>query len=172
MSGIVNSRLVRRGAITGAGAFVGGAILVLVFAFLVGGMLGALASLAPVSTATMGYAALHAWVAMLDGSPQVLVFALIPGAILVGAGYSAARQTSDLPTSPVTRGAAVTVGYLSVVVLSILYTIVRAGAVPGTYGGGVGADFFGVAVAIVFTGLAFPLVFGALGGWLAQARGY
>jgi VIT1/CCC1 family predicted Fe2+/Mn2+ transporter len=53
MSGGINSRLVRRGAITGAGAFVGGAILVLVFAFLIGGTLGAVTSLAPISTATM-----------------------------------------------------------------------------------------------------------------------
>lgn len=106
-----------------------------------------------------------------------MLFSFIPAAILVGAGYSAASQTSDLPVSPLTRGAAVTVGYLAVLVLAIVYAMVRVGTLSGSFGGsgaagGAGGDVVGLAIAVVFTGLAFPLVFGALGGWIAQARGY
>lgn len=172
MSGGIDTRLVQRGAITGAGAFVGGAILVFAFALLIGGTAGAIASIAPISTATMGYAALHAWLAVLDGSPLLLALAAIPAVILVAAGYSAAQQTTDLGIDPLTRGAAVTVGYCSVMVLSLLYSLVRAGSIGSAFGGSGGAELFPIALAVLFTGIAFPLVFGAAGGWVAKARGY
>lgn len=177
MSGGFDSQLVRRGAITGAGAFIGGSVLVFAFMMLAGDILGAIASVAPIASATFGYAMLHAWAAAADGSAALLIFALIPAAILVGAGYSAASQTSGLAASAAKRGAAVTVGYLSLTVLSLLYLFVRAqsvlsgmGTTSANTGGGV--DVLGLAVIVVVTGIVFPVVFGALGGLLAQARGY
>lgn len=180
MSGRFDARLLRRGAITGSGAFVGGSILVFAFMLLVGDMLGALASVAPIASATFGYNMMHAWAALLDGSPALLVFALIPAAILVGAGYSAASQTDDVEESAAARGAAVIVGYLSLTVLSVAYLFVRAssplgstgGTASSTASGGGGVDVIGLVLMIGFTGVLFPLVFGALGGRLAQARGY
>lgn len=175
MSEGFDAQLVRRGAITGAGAYVGGSILVFAFMLLAGDVLGALASAAPIASATFGYSALHGWSALADGSLPLLLFALIPAAILVGAGYSAASQTSGLAASAAKRGASVTVGYLSVSLVSTLYLFVRARSAfsgMGTTTGSGGVDVLGFALIVAFTGVLFPLAFGAVGGLLAQARGY
>lgn len=166
----------RRGAITGAGAFLGGAALVFFFMQLAGGVLGALSSTAPIGTAAFGYSALHGWPALYDPSVVVLLLGLIPAVILLAAGYSAASQTSGTPGTGFERGTSVVVGYLAVTVLSIGYFFVRLQSMAGGAGSSgsltSGTDFVGLGFLVLFTGILFPLLFGGLGGLIAEKRGY
>lgn len=164
------ARLARQGAITGGGAFVGGSILVFALMKTVGDVAGLVASIAPIAGATWGYAAMHGSSALWLGEPALLVLALGPAAILFVAGYSAAGRTSDLPVSPLVRGAAITVGYLGLATLVALHLLLGSGTdavFEASFGGEVGLP--PVALTFALAGVAFPVVFGGLGG-ASQAR--
>lgn len=177
---------VRDGAITGAVAFLGGSALMFVFLQLIGDVVAAISSVAPVASSTLVYSLLHGW-PVLSGevSPVVLIFSLIPAAILVAAGYSVAKKTADSRVSASKRGASVAVGYCSIAVLSLVYIVIRvqsllndvfgssAGATTSTAAASSSsADLLPLLLMIGFTGVVFPVAFGALGGIIAQSRGY
>lgn len=168
MGGGHAARLVRRGAITGAWAFLGGALLVYVSLRTIGGAAGLLARIEPIAAPTWGYAAMHASSAVWLGEPALLVLALVPAGILAWAGSAVARRTNDLPVSPPVRGAVVTVGYFCLTALSALFLVVRSGAgevYEASFGGG-GFDLLPVGLTLVLAGLIFPIVFGGVGGYV------
>ncbi len=95
----------------------------------------------------------------LAGSLAAGLYALLPAAVLVVAGFWAADRSRGVAVPGLLRGAAVVVGYLPVTVLVTLYLLFRLdfGFDPVTFG-----------AALLLAGTGFPLVFGGLGGFLAD----
>ena len=98
-----------------------------------------------------------------DGSIPELVWRLAPVLALVAAGYLLASRELDADATPeegAKMGAYVTVGYLLAVVFgSQLFTFTDTGA-----GESVGVAF---SQAVLLSGLLYPVLFGAIGGYLA-----
>ncbi len=162
----------QRGAITGALAFVAGTILVFPLLVVAGPPLRGAALSAPVAVGTFSYLVFHAWPVVLGGPPTLLLFSVLPGVILVAAGYTVASATSESARGGPARGATVVVGYLALAGLSTAYILWRG---PGqTAPGDVSAGLLSVVfvVAVVFSGVLFPLLFGGFGGMLAERRGH
>lgn len=90
----------------------------------------------------------------------VLLF-LVPPALLVGAGLAVGRyQGVDTPEAGGLAGLTVLPGYLVLVFLGAVLSVVAAGPASGR------PD---IVFAAVLAGLVYPAVFGALGGLLAGA---
>lgn len=172
MGGGYAGRLARLGAITGAGAFLGGTLLVYVSLRTIGGAAGLLARIEPIAAPAWGYAAMHASSAVWLGEPALLALAVVPAGILAWAGAAAARRTSDVPVSSPVRGAAVAVGYFGLTALSALFLAVRSGA-GEVYEASFGGEFhlLPVGLTLVLAGVVFPLAFGGLGGYLQAPSG-
>lgn len=162
----------QRGAITGALAFVAGTILVFPLLIVAGPPLRDAALGAPVAVGTFSYLVFHAWPVVLGAPPTLLLFSVLPGVILVAAGYTVAAAPSESSRGGPARGATVVVGYLALVGLSIAYILWRGPTqtAPGNVSPGLLSVVF--VVAVVFAGVLFPLLFGGLGGMLAERRGY
>lgn len=163
---------VNRGAVTGAIAFVVGSVLVFPLLLVAGPPLSDLALSVPVAMTTFSYVSFHAWPVLLGGPPALLLFSTLPGVILASSAYTIVAASSDSPRGGPARGATIVVGYFALSVVAVGFFLFRRQtlATPGT----VTADIPGVVVAIVvlFTGIVFPVIFGGLGGALAERRGH
>ncbi len=173
---------VGQGLKSGAFAWIGGLVLIFVFMQLLGDVVAAVSSAFPIASAAYVYSFLHGWPMVYGMPPTALVFSLIPIAILIASGYSAAQKTSGGTTNAAKRGASIVAGYFVLVLVSVLYIFVRAASlvsdVTGTSTASAatetasGTDFGALLVILLFTGVVFPAVFGALGGIIAEKRGY
>ena len=103
-----------------------------------------------------------------DGSTQLpeLTYTLVPAVVLFLAGYRLARSSATQTTTAdegATLGASVVIGYLPLVALGTVVFEVS----EETFG-----ETFSVAPemgsALVLAGVLFPVVLGALGGYLSQ----
>lgn len=162
----------QRGAITGAIAFVVGSFFVFSLLILAGSPLSDRALSLPVSMTTSSYMTFHAWPVLLGGPPTFLLFSTLPAVILFAAGYTIAAASSASSRGGPARGATVAVGYLALTGLSIVFIVWRQRMLASapTTPGDIQATI--LAFAFVFAGLVFPVVFGGLGGMLAERRGH
>jgi len=161
-----DSAPVRTGAVAGVGAFVAGLSLT----FIVGSLglnasLSRLVGTVPIQGTVMAFVSLHLWPVAL-GIPVggLVVWAVIPAAVLVVAGYVTAASSATRLSRGLKNGASVTVGYLAVTVLAFLVVVVLGVGEAASVGGQLGTLLFGVVV----TGVFFPVVFGGLGGAIAD----
>jgi len=126
--------------------------------------LGLLVGFAPVLGTLWSYTAFHLWPMVLgsSGMGSFLVFVVLPIVILVGSGYWVASGAGR--GGGFMKGASVTVGYFVLSLLTFVYIAFIAGNAQVTME--VGVD---LVVALVMTGIVFPVVFGGIGGLLADA---
>ncbi|WP_135661688.1 hypothetical protein [Halorhabdus rudnickae] len=151
----------RKGARAGAVAWVLGVAVAFVLWWLFASGGGPIRFLA---SAIVFYYAFHLWPAvplLTAGNAIFAVFAPISMLLLFWAGFRTAIG-ADAPTGAdgFRRGASVVAGYLPMAVLSLPAFALSVGTSPL-------ADLFSTAAIVGITGVAFPLVFGGLGGWLA-----
>lgn len=175
MSASLDGVPVWTGAAVGVLAYVVGSLLVLTMLFAVGGPVGDVAGQAPLATATFGYAALHAWALFYGLAPPAIVFSLLPATILAAAGYVVARRSTASSLRAPYRGVAVTVGYLPAAALGLLLAGRRFPSITAGETGVALVDALDpvlFALSLAFTGIVFPLLFGALGGGVAERRGF
>lgn len=170
--GPFEDQLVKHGAIFGTIAFVAGMVLTVPLLFVAGGDLAIQARELPLAMAAFGYMLLHAWPVFLGQPPGFLLFAVIPAVLLALVGYATARRTAALSTSARYRGASVVFGYLPATALAFGYVVLRAdvGGDVGLIGALAALDPRFLLTSIGYTGLLFPIVFGAIGGLLAGRR--
>lgn len=155
---------IRTGVLAGVGAFVVGLILT----FLMGTLglsrgLALLVGIAPLQGTIVSYSAFHLWPLVMGSGSMggFLVWTILPIVLLIVAGYAVASGTGDR-SSGFKNGASVTAGYLLLTVLAFLLLIVM--------GGRAGSVQIGqLVVGIIFTGILFPVVFGGIGGAIADA---
>ncbi len=104
-----------------------------------------------------------------DGSTQIpeVVFYLVPAIVLVGVGFWLANQFADLADSgdSIVSGAAVVIGYLPLVAVGTF--LFEESESMGDFSMSIGPD---LVQSLVFAGLIFPIVFGAIGGYLAHQQ--
>lgn len=122
--------------------------------------------------ALLSYFGFHVWMLGGSGSAQVgslAAFTLLPMVLLVGAGYVvASRGRLADAADGFKRGATVAVGYLALALLSIVYFVVAANGGAGGGGAG-GSGLIDLVLTVLVTGVVFPVVFGGLGGVLAES---
>lgn len=156
---------VQKGALAGGAIFVIGLIVTFVLAK-VGfprGM-GMIMAFDPIFGSIFGYSAFHLWPMILgsSGMGSFTVGAIVPIVLLLGSGFWVASESTS--GSGFMNGASVTVGYFVLALLAFLYMIFTS---SGTGGGmQIGVDFV---VALVVTGIVFPVVFGGIGGVIADS---
>ncbi|ELY57011.1 hypothetical protein C493_09293 [Natronolimnohabitans innermongolicus JCM 12255] len=95
-----------------------------------------------------------------------LAYTLVPVCLLVGAGYLVARGASDNETTAedgLKVGASVVVGYLPLVLVGTTLFEVSEDVFDATFTAGPATGS-----AVLLAGLAFPIVLGAIGGYLSQ----
>ncbi|QGN06659.1 hypothetical protein Hrd1104_04690 [Halorhabdus sp. CBA1104] len=159
---IDNASNLRGGTATGALAWILGVAIALVFLALFSTVDGGFLDL--LATSVVFYYTFHLWPLILvpaDLSASAAVFAPIAMLVLFWAGFRAAlRAGANGGRDGFVRGAEVAVGYLGMVILSLP-------AFAISVDGSLLADPLVTAVIVGTTGLAFPLVFGGLGGWIA-----
>ncbi|MFH5800081.1 transporter [Haladaptatus sp. CMAA 1911] len=98
----------------------------------------------------------------MAGGPFFLLY-LVPPILLVGAGYVAVRTgTTPGANGPRNAGASIAVGYFPLFVVGTFAFAATAANAPVT------ATPDGIPA--IFLGLAYPIVFGALGGMVAERR--
>lgn len=167
---------VREATIAGVLAYVAGSVLVFPLLLAAGPPLSGEATRIPVVLTTLLYTLFHAWPVVLGASPALLLFAILPGGILTAAGYSVAARTSDASAGGPARGASIAGGYLAATVLAVAYflwrrqTLLANADVPASAAGAIPPVV--VVFMVLFTGIVFPVVFGAFGGMLAERRGH
>lgn len=93
------------------------------------------------------------------GGPALLLY-LVPPVLLVGAGYLAMEWGDVGSATPWAGGGSVAAGYLPPMLLGSVVFTAGVGRVAASPDG----------VTTVFAGLAYPVVFGAVGGTLAARR--
>lgn len=155
---------VQQGAISGGVMFIVG----LVVTFIVGTLglstiLGLLVGFSPINGTIIGYLYMHLWPLVLgaQGIGSILVFTIIPIILLLIGGYWVASGSSG---NGFTNGASITVGYFILTLILMLYlSLVASGG--SQINMQLNLDFF---VALIFTGIIFPVVFGGIGGILAD----
>jgi hypothetical protein len=161
----------RPGLKYGAIAWVSGVGLLLVLILVASGQRILLLQQYPVSYASLFWSGLHGWGGLLGGSPPLLVMSVVPASLLVGMGYLAARAMVDSTASGFRRGAWITAGYLPLVVLGLVWTLVRFGlASREGLGALLSVNLLGLLLPIAFAGILFPAIFGGIGGRLYQWR--
>lgn len=153
------------GALGGAIAFVVGVLVT----FLVGSLglnetIEFLISVTLVDGSIWGYTVFHQWPLVLGNgtTDSFLVWAIVPIVILLGSGYWAVAQTRR--GNGFLTGASVAIGYFVLTVLAFLYLVFLAGDAQVTFE--LGVD---LVVAILITGVVFPVVFGGIGGLIADS---
>lgn len=168
-TGSLTERLpIKHGIIAGAGAWIAGIAVSYVLASAAGGAGQGLAlfGISTLDLSVIFYFTLHLWPAVLAPSSDVsvlLIFTPIAIAILLVAGYRVASKATNAE-SGFKNGATVTAGYAVLAVLSLLMVF-------GSFADLVFQEATGfVLVSLVFTGLLMPVVFGGLGGWIADKR--
>lgn len=154
-----------QGAMVGAIAFVVGLLVtVLVGSFGLNPTIELLVSFSLIDGSIWGYTAFHQWLMVIGNGAldTFLVWAIVPIAILVVSGYWIASQAPR--GQGFMNGASVTVGYFVMTVLAFLYLAFLVGNAQATIE--VGVD---LVIATVITGILFPVVFGGIGGILADS---
>lgn len=148
------------GAGIGAAAWVVGAVLTTFIA----GQLGISQALlirlafAPLRGTLTAYIDLHTW--FLSGFGRAGIFVvlmLIPIVLLVGAGFYVASQCRS--DDGFATGASVAVGYLAMTILSMGFLLVMSSGMT---------DVVDFVLVIVVTGIVFPVLFGGIGGLVAN----
>jgi hypothetical protein len=135
----------RKGAIAGVAAWVVGLATTAGVFLAFGGFVAD--EFGPAGQTVLVYTQFHLWPVLVQSLSPVLVFWLLPMAILTGAGYWVARETGVNGWIPV--GVAVTAGYYPASALSFA-AFVDPVAI--------------VSVLVLLTAVAMPLVFAGLGG--------
>jgi len=152
---------VRRAARAGVIAWLLGVALALVLWWLFSSSAGPLGFLA---SGIVFYYAFHLWPvvpAVTGGASIFAIFAPVPMLSLFWAGFRVTVGTeASSGGAGARRGATVAVGYLAMALLSLPAFALTVGRSPL-------ADPVSTAVIVGTTGVAFPVVFGGLGGWLA-----
>lgn len=166
--GPLEDETLRHGALVGAIAFAAGAFIIIPLVLAGGGPLGDQLFEKPVASLVLAYMLFHGWPIFFGGPLQALALALLPVFLLMTAGYITARRTTGFETPAHYRGAAVVFGYLPMTGLGYIYGSLRFGLDAG---GNIGEFFGGASLPIVitsvgYTGLLFPVAFGAVGGAL------
>lgn len=172
--GPVPDAVAEQGTIFGTLAFLGGMAFVFPLFVAAGGDLEAQALATPLAMAAFGYMLLHAWGVLFGLPPDFLAFALVPALLLALVGYVTARRTRRLDMPGRYRGAGVVFGYLPVTGLAFVYVVVRFqqlapdGRSPLAVIATLDPGF--LVASVGYTGLLFPLLFGGLGGYVAERR--
>lgn len=167
-TGSITERLpIRHGAIVGGGAWVVGVVVSFALASMAGASGSALLGISVLDLSIIFYYMLHLWPMFLapgtDMATAALVFTPIAIVILLYGGYRVASRAEN-HESGFKNGATVTVGYFVLAVLSLLFAL-----------GSITELLFQQAtgrtlVVVIFTGLLMPVVFGGLGGVIADWR--
>ena len=117
-----------------------------------------------IASAVVFYYSFHLWPAvplLTAGEPIFAIFAPIPVLLLFWAGFRTAVNAGVASAAEgVRRGGSVIVGYFAMAVLSLPLFAFSVGQSPL-------ADPLGASFIVGVTGIAFPIVFGGLGGWIA-----
>lgn len=171
-AGYLEDLPLRRGAITGAVAFVIGILVTFPLLLVAPPPLSTEAARIPIAMGSFSYLIFHGWVVAFGGPSNLMVFTGIPVVILLGAGYSVATATSESPRRGVARGATIASGYLVLVLLSIGFVLWRQPSLAAVVAEPAQFVILIPISAFAFAGIAFPLIFGGLGGALAERRGY
>ena len=163
MSAGTGQSVQQNGAIAGAAAYVAGIVLTLLIGF--AGLSGAFSlfvGFAPVVGTVSLYSMLHLWPHILGGTGlgSILVWTLLPVVVLVAAGYWVA-STND---GGFTEGASVAIGYFVLSVIGFLVLLVMG----NSSGGSATGDILAIGLGLLFTGIVFPVVFGGIGGLIAE----
>ncbi|PSP75747.1 hypothetical protein BRC81_15335 [Halobacteriales archaeon QS_1_68_20] len=167
-SGSITERLpIRHGAIVGAGGWIVGIVVSYALAQAAGVSGSAVLGVSVLDLSIVFYFMLHLWPLVLapgtDMATAALMFTPIAVAILMVGGYRVASH-ADNAESGFRNGATATVGYFVLAVLSLLFAL-----------GSVTQFLFQQAtgrtiVVVLFTGVLVPVVFGGLGGAIADWR--
>jgi hypothetical protein len=107
----------------------------------------------------IGYVGLHTW--FIDNVISAVWLTILPVGLLVLSGISLAPGTTGDPVTGFKHGATITAGYLPMAVVSIYFVSDFLAASGGTTH---------LLLSSAVTGIAFPVVFGGLGGALAESR--
>lgn len=157
---------VRDGAVLGAVPWVYGVVLTFLF-----GTLGATDTLSfivapsPLFGSLFGYFLFHTWFLPGGASEGLAVFTAIPVGLLLAAGFLAARRRGPNVRAAV-AGASVTVGYFVLGAISVVAAVSALGGGGEAATLSVDADAL---VGILVAGVVFPLLFGTIGGAIADA---
>jgi len=155
---------VRDGAVFGGIAWIVGIALTAVLGYAgANSTLGLLISFLGFLGSLVGYFYFHTWFVFDSQVGGLAVFTLLPVVLLVAAGYVAASRTAR-GTSGTVAGTSVAIGYLALAIVSILVAVFLAG---GSGGSGLTLNAQSV-LGLLLTGVAFPVVFGAVGGAIAD----
>jgi hypothetical protein len=136
---------IRRGAIAGGVAWVGGLAVTAVILTLF------IAEGASVGSTIFTYSLFHIWPVIVGGIGVTLLFWLVPLAILFGTGYWVAANAGA--EGWIATGVAVTAGYLPLSALSHAVAFGPAAA---------------VSVPVIISGVAMPMVVAGLAGTFAN----
>jgi len=118
-----------------------------------------LVRIAIVEGTLVGYIGLHTW--FLSEFVDIVWLTIIPIGLLVISGFSLAPGSNGDPAAGFTDGAKITVGYLAMTLVAMGYLVTAAGGTVQIDG-----DFL---LTVLTTGVVFPIVFGGLGGVLAES---
>lgn len=144
------------GAAAGAGAFLIGLVLTYILAQLeINLALSFVVALVPIEGTIFSYLGFHT----LEESFE-LWFTLIPAVLLFVSGLTVASGTRGNPVEGFTDGAKVTSGYLAMTLFGVLVMFLVSGEFD--LSGDIIAD-------MIVAGVVFPIVFGGLGGALAES---
>lgn len=161
-SGAGNRRVLRIAAISGTLAWMLGVAVAVVLLALFSRLGTDLAVLLPASV--VFYYTFHLWPLVLvpaELSANAVIFAPVAMVVLFWAGFRTSLRTDAASgRDGFRRGATVTIGYLGLAVLSLAAFSLSVQTSPLS-------DPFGTAIILSSTGVAFPVVFGGLGGWIA-----
>lgn len=167
MSSATNGMPVQQGAVVGAVAFIAGLILTLIIGM--AGLsqgLGLLVAFSPLLGTVSAFLFVHLWpVVMGGGAGSFLVWTIIPIIVLLVSGYYVGSNY-DGSSSGFVAGASVTVGYLILTILGFLLLLAMGG---GGSQANMGVQIGQLIVGIIFTGIIFPVVFGGIGGAIADS---
>lgn len=164
MSTRSNGVPVAKGAWVGSGAFgVGLATTFIIGQIGLNRTLGFIVALAPVEGTIFAFSTLHLWPQVLGARSMggYLILTIVPLVILVASGYHLASG-SDRGNGFV-DGASVAVGYLGLTLVAFGYLIFLASGRTGM------ALDLEVVIAIIFTGILYPALFGGIGGLIADS---
>jgi hypothetical protein len=147
---------VQSGAISGGLAWI--VALVVTYILLeVGVMGGAAGSMIASSFAFVValFSGLHLWPLLFNNQMSVsLLWVILPIAVLLVSGY----YVADRYGGGAQTGAAVTVGYFALSLLSVIYLVATFGQI----------DIVQMIAYLIIGGVVFPIVFGGIGGMLAE----
>lgn len=165
MSQTVGENLpIRRGAAAGAIAWIVGIVGTYALATLEvwGEFVARFVSQAPITISLGLYLDIHSWFYTSQFTVDYLLYTVIVIVLLLAAGFTTAyggRQSS--PAQGFAHGATVAVGYLALLIVTVVVMTVF-----GTDSGGTDMDTI---VQLLLAGIVYPVVFGGIGGVIADA---